>query len=68
MKNKSVRETKKRSLSNHVGSRWYRAPEISVVEKQYDYASDMWSIGCTIYELLNVSTIKPTQTFKNKDE
>lgn len=63
-----MRVTKKRSLSNHVGSRWYRAPEISVVEKQYDYASDMWSIGCTIYELLNVSTIKPTQTFKNKDE
>jgi len=27
------RQDKKRSLSNHVGSRWYRAPEISLVEK-----------------------------------
>eukprot|EP00356_Strombidium_inclinatum_P015221 CAMPEP_0170483292 /NCGR_PEP_ID=MMETSP0208-20121228/2987_1 /TAXON_ID=197538 /ORGANISM="Strombidium inclinatum, Strain S3" /LENGTH=136 /DNA_ID=CAMNT_0010756271 /DNA_START=431 /DNA_END=841 /DNA_ORIENTATION=+ len=46
------RQEKKRSLSNHVGSRWYRAPEISLVEKQYDFASDMWSLGCTFYELL----------------
>jgi len=42
----------KRSLSVHVGSRWYRAPEINLVEKQYDYASDMWSLGCIIYELI----------------
>ena len=46
------RHAKKRSLSNHVGSRWYRAPEISLCEKQYDQASDMWSVGCIIYEIL----------------
>ena len=39
-------------MSLHVGSRWYRAPEISIIEKQYDQASDMWSFGCIIYELL----------------
>jgi mitogen-activated protein kinase 1/3 len=38
-------------MSLHVGSRWYRAPEISIIEKQYDTASDMWSFGCIIYEL-----------------
>lgn len=26
----------KRTMSLHVGSRWYRAPEISMIEKQYD--------------------------------
>jgi mitogen-activated protein kinase 1/3 len=26
----------KRYLSIHVGSRWYRAPEVALVEKQYD--------------------------------
>ena len=31
----SMRE-KPRSLSSHVGSRWYRAPEIAIIEKQYD--------------------------------
>jgi len=44
----------KRSLSSHVGSRWYRAPEISLLCKKYDSASDMWSIGCCIYELLSL--------------
>lgn len=43
-------------MSNHVGSRWYRAPEISLVERQYDQASDMWSIGCILYEMIKVST------------
>ena len=47
---------KKRSMSNHVGSRWYRAPEISLVERQYDQASDMWSIGCILFEMIKVST------------
>ena len=39
-------------MSIHVGSRWYRAPEVSLVEKQYDQASDLWSFGCIIFELL----------------
>ena len=42
----------KRVMSLHVGSRWYRAPEISLVEKSYDQSSDLWSFGCIIYELL----------------
>lgn len=46
---------KPRSMSSHVSSRWYRAPELSLIEKQYDQASDMWSLGCCIYELLHCS-------------
>lgn len=42
----------KRCSSIHVGSRWYRAPEISLVEKQYDQGIDMWSMGCITFELL----------------
>jgi len=42
-----------RNLSLHIGSRWYRAPEICIVEKQYDQAADIWGVGCIIYELLN---------------
>jgi len=42
----------KRHLSLHIGSRWYRAPEICLVEKYYDQSSDIWSLGCVIYELL----------------
>jgi mitogen-activated protein kinase 1/3 len=39
-------------MSLHVGSRWYRAPEISIIEKQYDQASDSWSLGCILFEML----------------
>lgn len=44
-----------RSLSSHVGSRWYRAPEISLLCKRYDTASDMWALGCSIYELMTIN-------------
>ena len=46
----------RRNMSLHVGSRWYRAPEISLVEKQYDFSADMWSLGCIIHELLSYLT------------
>lgn len=51
-KDRTRRKGMKRLMSLHVGSRWYRAPEISLVEKSYDQASDLWSFGCIIYELL----------------
>lgn len=31
-------------------SRYYRAPEI-ILGIEYDYGIDMWSVGCTLYEL-----------------
>lgn len=46
-------ESKRRCLSSHVSSRWYRAPEISLIEHKYDQAADMWSLGCILYELLH---------------
>lgn len=47
-------------MSSHVSSRWYRAPEISLVQP-YDNASDMWSLGCILYEILK-STTTPKQS------
>ena len=32
----SQRGEQKRCVSEHVGTRWYRAPEISLMEKTYD--------------------------------
>ena len=42
----------KRQLSNHVVSRWYRPPEIILLEPIYDKAIDIWSLGCVFAELL----------------
>ena len=52
--NQEINKNKKRSMSSHVNSRWFRAPEIALVEKQYDGASDVWSLGCCIYELMQM--------------
>lgn len=35
-----------------VGSRYYKAPELLVGYKQYDYSLDMWSIGCMLASMI----------------
>ena len=39
-------------MSSHVIARWYRPPEIILVEKNYDQAVDIWSLGCVLGEML----------------
>ena len=39
-------------LTPHVVTLWYRAPEI-LMNCAYDYAVDVWSIGCVFAELYN---------------
>ncbi len=35
-------------------TRWYRAPELILVEKIYTAAVDIWSLGCIFGELLSM--------------
>lgn len=49
---RASRKNQKRRLSEHVVSRWYRSPEIILLEKNYDTAVDVWSAGCILAELL----------------
>ncbi|CAK9251068.1 unnamed protein product, partial [Sphagnum jensenii] len=37
-------------ITPYLVSRFYRAPEI-ILGQPYDYPIDMWSVGCTLYEL-----------------
>mmetsp|Transcript_38074 Transcript_38074/g.58102 ORF Transcript_38074/g.58102 Transcript_38074/m.58102 type:complete len:144 (-) Transcript_38074:212-643(-) len=46
----------KRRLSNHVCTRWYRPPEIILLEKEYDSRVDIWGAGCTVAEILSSTT------------
>jgi len=41
-------------LTVHVATRWYRPPEIILMEKEYDYSMDMWGAGCVFAELLEM--------------
>ena len=54
MKTKDQRKNMKRELTGHVVTRWYRAPEIILLEKDYGPAIDVWSIGCIFAELLSM--------------
>ncbi len=54
IKTKDQRRNMKRELTGHVVTRWYRAPEIILLEKDYGPAIDTWSIGCIFAELLNM--------------
>ena len=44
----------KRELTGHVVTRWYRAPEVILLEKGYTAAIDVWSAGCIFAELLEM--------------
>ena len=33
-------------------TRWYRAPELILLDKEYGPPIDVWSIGCIFAELL----------------
>mmetsp|Transcript_935 Transcript_935/g.2207 ORF Transcript_935/g.2207 Transcript_935/m.2207 type:complete len:433 (+) Transcript_935:1665-2963(+) len=41
----------KKELTGHVVTRWYRAPELILLEREYTKAIDVWSVGCIIGEL-----------------
>ena len=37
-------------ITPYLVSRFYRAPEV-ILGLPYDYAMDMWSVGCVLFEL-----------------
>lgn len=46
----SASDASENDITEYLVSRFYRAPEI-ILGMPYDFAIDMWSIGCTLYEL-----------------
>ena len=54
VKTKDARRGMKRELTGHVVTRWYRAPEIILLEKDYGPGIDIWAVGCIFAELLGM--------------
>jgi len=50
------KKAKPRQLTRHVVTRWYRAPEIILLQQERDLltAVDMWAVGCIFSELLQM--------------
>lgn len=43
------------TLTAHVATRWYRAPELIILERKYSNAIDIWAVGCIMGELMTMS-------------
>ncbi len=43
-----------REMTSHIASRWYRAPEVILLEKVYCSPVDIWGVGCAFGELLQM--------------
>jgi mitogen-activated protein kinase 1/3 len=44
----------KQVLSHHVVTRWYRAPELILIQNNYTSTIDIWSLGCIFGELMTL--------------
>lgn len=45
-------------ISQHVATRWYRAPEIILLERKYSFGVDVWSIGCLLADLFRMMSAR----------
>jgi p38 MAP kinase len=39
-------------MTGYVATRYYRAPEVMLTWQNYNYAVDMWSVGCILAEMI----------------
>ena len=54
-KTRQKRSEHRRRLSSHVVTRWYRAPELVIMEADYGLPVDIWAAGCIFSELLRTT-------------
>lgn len=54
----SATDVSENEITPYLVSRFYRAPEL-ILGLPYNYAIDMWSIGCTLYELYTGKILFP---------
>ena len=61
-----------RQLTQHVVTRWYRAPELILMQQSYNSKIDVWSVGCILVMVLLLNdqqaellqTLEPNTTVK----
>ena len=51
---KPYNDNNQKQLSGYIATRWYRPPEIILLETVYDTSVDMWGLGCVFAELLEM--------------
>ncbi len=54
-----IEKTPNEYLTEYVATRWYRAPELLIGDKNYGLEIDYWSVGCIMGELIDGNPIFP---------
>jgi serine/threonine-protein kinase PRP4 len=54
----SASDASENEITPYLVSRFYRAPEV-ILGLPYDFGIDMWSVGCTLYELYTGKILFP---------
>ena len=62
----SVNELADEPMTQHVVTRWYRAPEVIMGWRSYTKALDVWSVGCILAELVGRRPIFPGSDSQNQ--
>jgi mitogen-activated protein kinase 1/3 len=57
----TTRRNEKIKMTEYVATRWYRAPEIML--SKYGKASDVWSSGCVLAEMLGKNVLFPGKNY-----
>lgn len=65
-KTKSKVNPLNKEMTGHVVTRWYRAPELILMEREYTKAIDVWSVGCILAELCAMQSGNAA-TFMDRD-
>ncbi|CAN7062155.1 hypothetical protein Bca4012_095698 [Brassica carinata] len=47
------------AMTEYVGTRWYRAPELLLNSSAYTSAIDVWSVGCIFFQMLTRTPLFP---------
>ncbi|KXN68122.1 kinase-like protein, partial [Conidiobolus coronatus NRRL 28638] len=53
-------------MTEYVANRWYRAPEIMLSYTEYNKATDVWSVGCILAEILSKKPLFPGSDYHNQ--
>lgn len=65
-KNEAELGKQERSKTCGVYSRFYRAPEVITLHKQYGKAADIWALGCVLLDFILAFMKKPRYLFRGK--
>jgi len=61
---REVKDKADQNKTEYVVTRYYRAPEIMLNSRKYDSAVDIWSVGCTFFELIESEILfKKAETY-----